>query len=122
MEMFTPEDLTGVDENVARRIIVAARSIAPCIDSFADGSEEKKNAIAILLGVAGDLPTSGSRRVKSQRIGSAAVEYWNANTWLEEDRDALRSLCPSATSLGLPRGSFPKVSVISNTWPEGEYS
>lgn len=120
--MITPNDITGADENVARRLLVAARSIAPCISSFPDGSEEKKDAIAILLGVLADTPSAGSRRVKNQRIGSAAVEYWNADTWTPEDRSALRSLCSAASSGGSPLGSFPTSRPLERVWPEGEYS
>ena len=116
--MITPTDFPGVDENVARRLLVAARSIAPCIDSFTDGSEEKKNAIAILLGVLAEAPTPGSRRVRAQRIGSASVDYWDAATWLPQDRSDLRSLCASAVVPGLPVGSFPAERPISRLWPE----
>ena len=120
--MITPADISGVDEDVARRIIVAARSIAPCIDSFADDSEEKKNALAILRGVAQEVPAPGSRRVRAQRIGSASVDYWDATTWLQEDRDSLRSLCAVASSAGLPLGSFPEARPIDRIWREGPYS
>ena len=119
--MITPNDITGADENVARRLLVAARSIAPCIDSFADDSEEKKDAIAILLGVLADAPAAGARRVRAQRIGSASVDYWNADTWLPEDRAALRSLC-AAPGGGRPRGSFPEAPTVSRLWAEGPYS
>lgn len=116
--MITPDDITGADENVARRLIIAARSIAPCIDTFADDSEEKKNAIAILLGVLADAPEPGTRRVRAQRIGSASVDYWNADTWLPEDRASLRSLCAAASAGGSPRGSFPEERPLSRLWPE----
>ncbi|MEX8031684.1 hypothetical protein AB6V29_01465 [Microbacterium sp. 20-116] len=116
--MITPEDFPGVDEDAARRIIVAARSIAPCIDVFPDESEEKKNALAILRGVAAEAPAAGSRRVRAQRIGSASVDYWDANTWRAEDRAALRSLCPAATASGAPRGSFPTDRPLAKLWPE----
>lgn len=115
--MITPEEI-GVGEDVARRILVAARSIAPCIDSFADDSEEKKNALAVLRGVAEEVPAKGSRRARAQRIGPASVDYWDANTWHAEDRALLRSLCSAATPLGLPRGSFPKERPISRLWTE----
>lgn len=116
--MITPEDFPGVDEDAARRIIIAARSIAPCIDSFEDESEEKKNALAVLRGVADEAPAKGSRRARAQRIGSASVDYWDANTWSVEDRALLRSLCAAATPLGLPRGSFPTERPISRLWNE----
>jgi hypothetical protein len=114
--VITHYDFPDLDEDVARRLIVAARSIAPCIDSFAQDSEEQKNAIAIMRGVLEDSPED--RRVKTQRIGSAAVEYWNPATWLPEDRASLRSLCTGSQGLGLPRGSFPKERPISRLWRE----
>ncbi|MCC4250714.1 hypothetical protein [Microbacterium testaceum] len=116
--MITPDDLPEVDEDVARRIILAARSIAPCIDSFADESEQKKDALAVLRGVADEAPAKGSRRARAQRIGSASIDYWDANTWHAEDRALLRSLCVPATPLGLPRGSFPTERPVSSLWPE----
>ncbi|MGV8852829.1 MAG: hypothetical protein ACOH1M_09730 [Rhodoglobus sp.] len=116
--MITPEDIPAVAEDVARRIIVAARSIAPCIDSFLEGSEEKKNAIAILRGVAAEIPVAGSRRVRSQRMGPASADYWNADTWLPEDRRNLRSLCSAVSSAGNPIGSFPQERALANLWPE----
>lgn len=116
--MITPEDFPGVAEDVARRVIVAARSIAPCIDSFPDGSEEKKNALAILRGVAAEAPAAGSRRVRSQAIGPARVDYWDAETWSAQDRADLRSLCPAPRPTGAPRGSFPRERPISRLWPE----
>jgi len=118
--VITPTDIPGVEEDVARRIIVAARSIAPCIDSL-DG-EPKKDAIAILRGVAAEAPATGSRRVRSQRIGSASVDYWNADTWMPEDRSALRSLCAAVPAGGMPVGSFPLTRPIERIWPEGNYS
>jgi hypothetical protein len=116
--MITPEDIPGVNEDVARRIIIAARSIAPCIDSFADETEEKKNAIAVLRGVAAEVPAEGSRRVRSQRIGQASIEYQDAKTWLPEDRELLRSLCAKAAPAGLPVGSFPTDRALQRLWPE----
>lgn len=116
--MITPEDFPGVAEDVARRIIVAARSIAPCIDSFADESENKKNALAILRGVAAEAPAPGARRVRDQAIGSARVSYWDAKTWSEDDRRDLRSLCSAQVPTGAPRGSFPKERPVSRLWPE----
>lgn len=116
--MITPEDFPGVAEDVARRIIVAARAIAPCIESFEDESENKKNALAILRGVAAEVPAPGSRRVRSQAIGPARVDYWDAATWSAQDRSDLRSLCAAPTPTGAPRGSFPLERPISRLWPE----
>lgn len=116
--MITPSDFPGVDEDVARRIIVAARSIAPCIDSFEDETENKRNALAILRGVANEAPAPGARRVRSQAIGSARVDYWDAETWSTQDRRDLRSLCTAPAPTGAPRGSFPRERPVSRLWPE----
>lgn len=116
--MITPEDFPGVDEDAARRIIVAARSIAPCIDSFEDDTEEKKNALAILRGVAAEAPAPGFRRVRSESAGSVRVDYWDTRTWNAQDRDDLRSLCTGPKPSGAPRGSFPLERPISQLWPE----
>lgn len=118
MDVITPEDFPGVAEDVARRIIVAARSIAPCIDSFEDETENKKNALAILRGVAAEAPKAGSRRVKDQSIGPARVSYWDAKTWSDEDKADLRSLCTRSAPSGAPRGSFPRERPVSRLWPE----
>ena len=116
--MITPEDFPGVAEDVARRILVAARSIAPDIDALPSGSEARKDAVAILRGIAAEVPPPGSRRVRSQSVTSARVEYWNADTWTLQDRDSLRALCNSPTPTAAPRGSFPLERPISRLWPE----
>lgn len=122
--MIEPTDLTGVEETLARRILVHARTIAPCLDSLIDGEEgepkPKSDAIAILLGVAREVPAVGSRRVKSQRIGPAQVEYFDVpSAFSDDDRNSLRSLCSVASSGGLPIGSFPRPArVVDAMWPE----
>lgn len=119
--MITPNHL-GVDEDLARRIIVLARSIAPCIDSFAEDSEDFKNAAAILRGVAAEVMARGSRSVQSQRVGPAQVTYVvTGSSFSDDDRAALRALCASATLPGLPVGSFPESGTVGRVWPEGPY-
>lgn len=123
--MIKPSDITGVDEDLARRVIAAARTIAPCLDSLVDGVDEdapkpKSDAIAILRGVAREGQSRGSRLVKSQRIGPASVEYTSADSWFStDDRNSLRSLCAFVSSAGLPLGHFPAPSTaIAGLWPE----
>lgn len=111
-------DMIGPDEDLAREILVTGLGIAPCITSFADGSEEQKNAIAILRRVYKDLDTRGSRLVKSQRIGTAAVEYAIASAFDGQPRAALRALCGAEPTLAAPRGSFPTGRPVSRVWPE----
>ncbi|MEO5919929.1 MAG: hypothetical protein ABIQ01_02185 [Pseudolysinimonas sp.] len=120
--MIKPDDLTGVAEDLARRILVTARSIAPCLDSLEDEAGEdtpklKSDAIAILKGIA----KSGGRShlLKSQRVGPAAVEYNAGSWWADDDRAALRSLCALASTGGLPIGEFPATSkALTRMWPE----
>lgn len=115
--MITADDLTGVDENLARRILAVARFIAPGIDLL-DG-EPLMDAIAILLGVAAEAKARGSRLVKAQRIGPASVDYQAGSWFSDDDRWALRALCGVPATSGHPVGSFPKPArVFSRLWPE----
>lgn len=119
---ITPTDLGG-EESTARRLLVLARSIAPCIDSFADNSEEKKDAVAILKGVLAEQPAAGSRRTRSVSRNGTSMSFSDIESAFDADsRQALRSLCGAASSGGLPAGSFPKARPFSNVWPEGEYT
>lgn len=119
--VIAPEDLGG-DEDIARRVLVRARSIAPCIDSFEKESEPWKNAVAILKGVLAELPQPGSRRTRSMGRNGTSMSFEIASAFTEDDKDALRSLCPAATLGGLPIGSFPRPGIVESVWPEGEYS
>lgn len=119
--VMTPGDLTGIDEALARRVLAVARTIAPCLDSLGDGSEEKANAVAILVAVAGEVRMRGSRQVASQRIGPAAVSYRDVGSaFTDDDRSALRGLCAAASpAAGVPVGSFPRASrALERMWPE----
>lgn len=120
---ITNEDLGVSDDDLRRRIMVTARRIAPCIDTFPDGSEDKANAVAILKGVIEELPKPGSRNIKSQSVNNASVTYRDVATAFEGDAEAsLRSLCEAPAVLGLPMGSFPTDTVLDGLWPEGPYS
>lgn len=116
--MITPEDLTGVDEALARRVIVVARSIAPCIDSL-DG-EEKLDALAILQGVVGEAGTRGSLHVLSERAGTVGVSYSTVRSWFQpDDKAGLRALCGGPVNEG-PVGDFPSKRLFTHIWPEDE--
>lgn len=120
--MITHTDL-DVDEDLGRRVLSLARSIAPCLDSFEDESEEKKNAIAILKGVIAELPATGSRRTRSMsRNGSSLTLSDIGSVFTDDDRVSLRALCGSTVADVTPVGSFPKHSGLGRTWPEGEYT
>lgn len=116
--MFSPDDITGVDRKVAIRLIAVARSIAPCLDSLE--GEAWVAAVAIIEGVAAELPTSGSRRVRSQSRNGTSVSWdASASAFSQDDRDALRALCGAASSASAsaPVGSFPESTITRNIWP-----
>ena len=119
MEMIGPSDLQGVDTNVARRLIATARSIAPCLDTL-DG-EARADAIAVLLGVAAELPAPGTGRMKAQSRNGTSVS-WAVDTsaFTADDRAALRALCGTAAAAGAPAGSFPASTIARRIWPAEE--
>lgn len=95
-----------------------ARSIAPCISSFADDSDEQKDAISILKRVYVEAEDRGSRNVKSERTGTGAVEWVVRSAFDGDPRAALKALCSAASAGGQPRGSFPAERPIGRVWPE----
>lgn len=121
---ITAGDLGLSDEEQALWVLVNARLIAPCIDSFADESVEKKTAIAILKkGVIAELPDEGFARAKQLSRNGTSITLSEAESMFSaEARAALRSLCPAATGMALPLGSFPKRSGLVDLWDEGAYT
>lgn len=119
--MIGPTDLPSLDEDVARRLIAAARSIAPCLDSLT--GEPRKDAIAILKGVATELPAPGTGRVRSQSRNGTSVTWADfSSAFSADDRSSLRALCStSAASAGAPVGHFPVSTVACRIWPPEEY-
>ena len=120
---ITPEDIGG-EENLARRILVRARDIAPCIDSFEKDSELWKDAVAVLKGVLGELPAPGEARLRSMsRNGtSITVEMIGSAFDVMDAAASLRSLCGARSSGAHSMGSFPLERAFERVWPEGEYS
>ena len=113
-----PNDVS-TDEDLAREVLAEARSIAPCIFSFDDTSEEWKTAVSILKRVCADVAARGSRMVRSQRIGSASVDYATVRSAFDGSPSrGLRALCNAPAGIALPRGSFPQERPISRVWPE----
>lgn len=123
--MIKPADLTGITGDAAVRLIVLARSIAPCLDTLEDGPGDddpkpRAEAIAILNGVA-QVQLRPSH-IKSERTGPSSAEYFPNSSWFSaDDRTALRSLCAAASGRN-PIGSFPTSSPLTNVWPEGDYN
>lgn len=116
--MVEISDLTGVEDRLARRILAVARTIAP-LETLEKGSDSWDEAIAVLLGVADEARARGSRLVKSQRVGTASVDYSAAESWFSsDDRAALRALCGGPASQPGPVGSFPASRLVTRLWPE----
>lgn len=115
-------DMIGTDEDLARETLIIGRSIAPCIDSFPDGSERQKDAIAVLSRVYTACIRRGPRNVKSQRIGPADVAYFDVGSAFDGDsRRALAALCTAASgasAAGAAVGSFPLERPLRRVWPE----
>ncbi|NLP82592.1 hypothetical protein HF576_01900 [Microbacterium sp. CFH 90308] len=121
---ITPADLGG-DEDLARRILVRARAVAPCITTFELDSDEGKDALAILKGVVARATIVGTGAVASQGRNGTTISFRDIrSSFAQEDLTGLRSLCgvDEAAAPGLPRGSFPKDRPLAKVWPEGEYS
>ncbi|MEX8058738.1 hypothetical protein [Microbacterium sp. 16-032] len=119
---ITTEDLEVSDDDLRRRIMVTARRIAPCIDTLADGSEEKANAVAILRGVVAELPEAGARRTRSVSRNGTSMSFADIEAaFTSETRADLESLC-AAAPIGMPEGAFPVDDVFDRLWPEERYS
>jgi hypothetical protein len=110
------------DEDLARRILVRARSIAPGIDLIPDDDDRKLDAIAILKGVIAEIPAPGAGRVKSRGRNGTTISYNDPRgAFTDDDMASLRSLV-AALPAGLPIGSFPEARAFGREWAEGPYS
>lgn len=119
---ITPDDLGG-DEDTARRVLIQARTIAPCIDSFVADSEPWKNARAVLRGVLAELPTPGSARTRSMSRNGTSITFGEIRSAFAGDPTTqLRALCGATSSAGHSVGSFPVTRAFDRVWPEGPYS
>jgi hypothetical protein len=115
---ITPSDIGG-DDDTARRVLVQARTIAPCIDTFTADSEAGKNAIAVLRGVLAELPAPGSARTTSMSRNGTSVSFARISSAFEGDATVqLRALCGATQSLGHSVGSFPVERAFERVWPE----
>lgn len=119
-------DLIGADENIARRILVRTRDVAPCILDLDPDSEDGKNALAILEGVYARAADVGTGTVASRSRNGTSISLRDIKSaFAAEDLSGLRSLCgacESAAPSAHARGSFPKDRPLANMWPEGEYT
>lgn len=115
--VITSDDLTGVDPTVARRLLVVARAVAPCIPNLE--GDAKLDAIAILQSVATELPGPGMTRARSQSRNGTSVSWADySSAFSADDRSALRALCSASLGVtGAPVGSFPPAVITRDIWP-----
>jgi hypothetical protein len=119
--VISPSEISA-DENLARRILVRARSIAPGLNDIPDDDDRRLDAIAILKGVVAEVPAPGARRVRSRSRNGTSISYNDpGGAFSPDDISNLRSLCVAPTTGG-PVGSFPEARPLGRQWPEGSYS
>ena len=128
--MLKATDIPGVDEDLARALIAFAVSQASCLDKLPaedneDLAEYRKRALSVLGRVARAAAKRGDLLVRSQRVGSAGVDYGLIGTAFgADDLAALQgvcaSLCGSNAFGGTPQGSFPAPGLVAGVWPEAE--
>jgi hypothetical protein len=120
-------DIAPGREALGRRVLLVARSIAPCLDSLVDGRvdengivhDDRSDAIAVLQGVVESVPAYPG--IAAQRVGPASVTYRAVTSaFSSEVRLSLRALCglPSEAEAFGPRGHFPAPGIVTGLWPE----
>ena len=118
-------DQIGTDQDRARRVLMRARIIAPCIVTLED-SEAVANALAILRGAYAELPDEGERRLRRMSRNGTGVDLDAAGPmFTTEDEASLRALCTVAVIAeppSIPLGSFPSDTLFERLWPEERYS
>ena len=121
--MIVPLDLDGLTQDVARRVIAIAVSIAPCLHSLED--QARTTAIAVLTTVGGTLSFERPNpHLKAKTLGPKREEYVTGiieSAFTMDDRAALQGLCRDASMAGHagPVGSFPEPSAaLRRLFPE----
>jgi hypothetical protein len=118
-----PTDI-GADADLARRILIRAREIAPLIVTFDTGTEPRADALAILKGVYKRAEEIGTGTTASRsRNGTSISSRDVRSAFFDDDLSGLRLLQAEAAGdtvsrPGLPRGSFPTDRPVSRLWPE----
>lgn len=109
----------GVGDELARRVLVSARRIAPCLDTLVDLARD--DAIAVLKGVIAELPEAGAWRAKSMSRNGTSITFADIESaFTLEARANLRSLCGDLDQ-GLAMGCFPDDKTFARLWPEERY-
>ena len=117
-------DLLPIDEDIARRVLVRAREIAPGIRTVVPGSEEQRDALAILRGVAARAAGLGAGTVASKGRNGTSISFRDIKSaFFDDDITSLRAIfaMPGEKPAGMPVGSFPDDRPLRNLWPEGDY-
>jgi hypothetical protein len=119
-----PEEIGG-DQDLAVRLVLRARELAPGVPEFAHFASERTAVLAILKGVYKRAAEIGTSVIASQGRNGTTRSYRDIRSaFFPEDISGLRSLAvdgapaPSA----LPVGSFPKDRPLSKLFPEGGYT
>lgn len=124
MAGITYADLTGVEEQLARRVVIHARRLVPSITTVTE-EEVKKDAVAILLGIADRASSGHGGTVASQSRNGTSISFREIRRAFTDDAiEDLRSLfeAPLPARGGLPVGAFPKPQSTPRLWPESGYS
>lgn len=122
MAPITPADLGGTDTDLARRVLVRARTIAPLLDTL-DG-ERRLDAIAVLKGVIAEIPRPGESRLRGVTRNGTGKTFDAPSSWFSADDElSLRSLFETETTTNSgPAGHFPAGRPLAGLWPEERYS
>lgn len=116
----SPEDL-GTDTDLARRILIRARTVAPWLRTAGEGGELQADVLAILKGVYKRAADIGTGVIASQGRNGTSRSYRDIRSaFWQEDIDNLRSLGPDADTprRAMPAGSFPTDRPLSRLFPE----
>ncbi|PPF18271.1 hypothetical protein C5B92_07080 [Rathayibacter sp. AY1A4] len=109
------------DEDLGRRVLAYARTIAPCLGTLDGETEQGKDAIALLKSIAKSVPDPEMSRVRSMNRNGTSMSFDVASAFSSDDRAALRYLCSGSAAAVGPIGSFPKGGHVAKVWPEGDY-
>jgi hypothetical protein len=120
MSVITHAEVSS-DEDLGRRVLAYARTIAPCLAALDAETDQGKDAIALLKGVAQAVPDPDMSRVRSMSRNGTSMSFDVSSAFSPDDRIALRQLCSASGAAVGPVGSFPKGGHIAKVWPEGDY-
>lgn len=115
----------GPDTDLARRVLLRARRLAPCLADAVADEEKQAEVLAVLKGVYKRAVDIGTGVIASQGRNGTSRSYRDVRSaFTAEDVSDLRFLCSGADAPAgaMPVGSFPTERPLSKLWPEGPYS